>query len=650
MSVQFGRCDFDGKPVDPTVFDRVRSQLSPYGPDGEGTLCRDNFGVLYRAFHTTEASRRESQPHISESGAVITWDGRLDNREVLIDELGNRTASGLTDLEIVAASYDCWGVNTLGRLIGDWALSIWEPKDQSLTLAADFLGLRHLYYSVEKDQVTWCTIIDPLVLLAERTFQLEEEYIAGWLALFPEPHLTPYAGIGSVPPSCFVRLRRQSVEVKRYWDFDPEKSIRYGSDVEYEEHFRGALRGSIRQRLRSESPVLAELSGGMDSSSIVCMADDICGRAAGSTPRVDTLSYYDDSEPNWNEQPYFSKVEEKRGRTGCHIDVSGHSALTFDCSESSFASTPGSTASCDEVTRSFAAYLRSGGYRVLLSGVGGDEVTGGVPTPTPELADLFATCHLLMLSRQLTAWAIEKRRPWFHMLFETTKEFFPVKLVGIAKDRQAASWLTPRFLHHRRAALIGYETRLKFFDRLPSLQINLNTLDALRRQFACYMLPSNPTYERRYPYLDRALLEFLYAIPPEQLVRPGRRLSLMRRALTGIVPDEVLNRKRKAYVFAGLRETVLAQWHRLNLDREKLASADLGIVDSQRLVHTLDRVARGAEVPNLTLMRTLAMESWLRAVLKRGVLDGSMNAQGQDVLLLTKSFRKQRITAIRKFY
>jgi asparagine synthase (glutamine-hydrolysing) len=273
-----------------------------------------------------------------------------------------------------------------------------------------------------------------------------------------------------------------------------------------------------------------------------------------------------------------------------------------------------------------------------------------VPTPTPELADLFATCHFLTLSRRLRAWAIEKRRPWFHLLFETTKEFFPVELVGIPKDRQAASWLTPRFLHQHRAALIGYETRFKFLDRLPSLQINLNTLDALRRQFACYMLPCNPTYERRYPYLDRSLLEFLYAIPPEQLVRPGQRRSLMRRALTGIVPDEVLNRKRKAYVFAGLRETVLAQWHRLNLNREKLASADLGIVDSQRLVHTLDRVARGAEIPNLTLMRTLTMESWLRAVLKRGVLDGLMNAQGQDELLLTKSFRKQRITATHKLY
>ena len=87
-----------------------------------------------------------------------------------------------------------------------------------------------------------------------------------------------------------------------------------GSDAEYEEHFRSVFAQSVRRRLRSDSPILAELSGGMDSSSIVCMADEIISRGQLATPRLDTLSYYDDSEPNWNERPYFSQVEEKRGR------------------------------------------------------------------------------------------------------------------------------------------------------------------------------------------------------------------------------------------------------------------------------------------------------------------------------------------------
>jgi asparagine synthase (glutamine-hydrolysing) len=180
MSVQFGKCNFDGRPVDPHDLDEVRPLLAPYGPDAEGCLCKDNYGILYRAFHTTKESRRETQPHVSKSGAVITWDGRLDNREDLIQRLGGGLSAGSTDLEIVAAGYERWGTNAFAALVGDWAISVWNPKDQSLVLVKDFIGTRHLYYSVDKYRAAWCTILDPLVLFAERSFKLEEEYLAGW--------------------------------------------------------------------------------------------------------------------------------------------------------------------------------------------------------------------------------------------------------------------------------------------------------------------------------------------------------------------------------------------------------------------------------------------------------------------------------------
>lgn len=121
MSVQFGKCNFDGKPVDPEDLAEVRPVLAPYGPDGEGYICKDNLAVLYRAFHTTKESRREVQPHLCPSGAVITWDGRLDNREELIGRLTRETSATSTDLEIVAASYERWGngfVRQVDRRLG----------------------------------------------------------------------------------------------------------------------------------------------------------------------------------------------------------------------------------------------------------------------------------------------------------------------------------------------------------------------------------------------------------------------------------------------------------------------------------------------------------------------------------------------------
>ncbi len=614
MSAQFGKCNFDGKRVDPQELDLVRPVLAPYGTDAEGIFRKDNVGIIYRAFHTTKESRLENQPHVSPSGAVITWDGRLDNRSQLVDELGGELSSDSTDLSIVAAAYERWGTDSFAKLIGDWAVSIWSQRSQLLVLAKDFVGTRHLYYSIDKDQVTWSTILDPLVQFAGTTFALCEEYIAGWLSFFPAPQLTPYVGVDAVPPSSFVALRRGKHTITKYWDFDPSKRVRYQTDNEYEEHFRNAFAEAVRRRLRSDSPLVAELSGGMDSSSIVCMADAIIAQGVTGTPRLDTVSYYDDSEPNWNERPYFTKVEEKRGRTGCHIDIRSQETLRLEFETDDFVITPGALGRSSEATSQFAAYMNSQASRVVLSGIGGDEVTGGIPTPTPELQDLLARGSLWALAGLLKTWALNKRKPWLHLLVEAARGFFPPVLAGVAEHKRPAPWLRPDFVKRNRFALHGYEGRVTLFGPRPSFQDNISTIDALRRQVACETLSAMQPYEKRYPYLDRTLLEFLYAIPREQLVRPGQRRSLMRRAFAGTVPDEILNRKRKAFVARAPLLAMSTGWTALVKISHDMVSTSLGIVDPAILCEVMRTARSGRQVPVVFLMRTIGIEIWLRTL------------------------------------
>jgi asparagine synthase (glutamine-hydrolysing) len=622
MSVQFGRWNFDGKPLDRDYLEKVKPLLAPYGPDDAGSYSKSNISILYRAFHTTKESRREAQPQVTSSGAILTWDGRLDNRADLIRQLRDVLTIGSTDVEIVAAAYEYWRSDCLAMLVGDWALSIWDPHSRSLILAKDPIGTRHLYYSFDDKQVTWSTILDPLVRFAEKTFALCEEYIAGWFSFFPAADLTPYVGIHSVPSSSSVLLRPGKHAVSKYWDFDPGKPIRYRTDAEYEEHFRAVFREAVRRRLRSDSPILAELSGGMDSSSIVCMADTIIARGAAETPRLDTISYYNDSEPNWNERPYFTRVEEKRGRTGCHIDVGKQEPFSFESSGDHFAATPGSGAGRpSEASRQFAACMAAQGNRVLLSGIGGDETMGGVPTPTPELEDLLARGHFRTLAHQLKVWALNKRKPWFYLLFEGARGFFPPALVGAPKHKRPAPWLNRDFVKRNRAALQGYESRLKLFGPLPTFQENVSTLDALRRRLACDALPSDPLREKRYPYLDCGLLEFMYAVPREQLVRPGQRRSLMRRALAGIVPDELLSRKRKAYVARGPMTAISADWARYTEMSPHMLASSFGIIDARDFSVALQKARHGQELLVITLLRTLAVEMWLANLKHQKILD-----------------------------
>jgi asparagine synthase (glutamine-hydrolysing) len=127
--------------------------------------------------------------------------------------------------------------------------------------------------------------------------------------------------------------------------------------------------------------------------------------------------------------------------------------------------------------------------------------------------------------------------------------------------------------------------------------------------------------EYRYPYLDRDLLEFSYAIPREQWVRPGQRRSLTRRALVGIVPNEVLNRKRKAYVSHTILSIIRQDWPQLMALTEGMACQSLGFIDAGRLSQTLVDALAGRELHVVGLMRTMALESWLRTALTHNRLD-----------------------------
>ncbi len=619
MSAQFGSWNLSGHQPAPDYLKKVDGVLAPYGPDGVNHFTDVGISIHYHAFHTTKEARCESQPLVSPSGAVITWDGRLDNRAELIQLLKGTIRNDLSDVSIVAAAYEQWGVDGFARLVGDWALAIWDPLNRSLILAKDFVGIRHLYYSFDEHQVTWSTVLDPLVLFAGKPFALCEEYLAGWFSYFPAGHLTPYVGVHSVPPSCFVRFRQGKCATEKYWDFDPNKRIRYRTDAEYEEHFRAAFGEAVLRRLRCDGPILAELSGGVDSSAIVCIADELLRRGTAEVPRLDTVSYYDDSEPNWNERPYFTTVEKKRGRTGCHIDVTSQELFTFQLENDQFCPTPASVGRASEPAKQFATCMTSQPYRVLLSGIGGDEVTGGVPTPIPELEDLLARGQTGMLAHALKVWALNKRRPWLHLLFEATRGFLPPSLVSSPKSKRPPVWMSRRFVRRNRGALHGYQRRIRLWGPLPTFQENLGALDVLRRQLGCSVAISPTIHEKRYPYLDRDLLAFLYAVPREQLVRPGQRRSLMRRALAGLVPAEVLERKRKAFVSRSPSKALTTQRADLANLTTDMVAASLGLLNANVLQELLKETHNAPEFPILPLMRTLVTEVWLRRIHSYGI-------------------------------
>ncbi len=619
MSAQAGVWNFDGKPAESDLLEKLSDAIAQYGPDAEKTIVLGPVGMLYRPLHTTLESRVEHQPHVSGRGYVITWDGRLDNRDELLpqiwDELTERT-----DVAIAMAAFEKWGTACFCKLVGDWALVIWDPGERTLILARDYAAIRHLYYYKTHEKIIWCTHLAPIVILSGTQFTLNDEYIAGYLALWPESHLTPYREIHSVPPGTFVCIRDASTRIHSYWTFDPKRWIRYKTDAGYEEHFRHVFRQAVQRRLRSDSPILAELSGGLDSSSTVCMADDILAKGTGEAARLDTLSYYDTSEPGGDERPYFTRVEEKRGRPGHRFDAARYDN-SLALSVPHFMATPGFAIREGDSENQLLSLMKKHGYRVVLSGIGGDEFLGGVPDPRAQLADLILQLRAAQLIKQLLAWSLAKRRPWIQLFFQALAVLLPRSLgATLMQEAKVPAWIDAGFTHRNRIGLRQMGPLDDFGFWLPSKRDYAQTFVSVTRQIAYASERNSPLEERRYPYLDQSLLEFLIAIPESQLLRPGERRSLMRRALKGLVPSEVLNRKTKAVTARRHMVAIATSWPKLESLMEAPIASQLGYIDHVRFREELLKAKNGDAPHLLRMLKGVALELWLRDLAARGLV------------------------------
>ena len=188
---------------------------------------------------------------------------------------------------------------------------------------------RTLYFEEKNGSLLWSTFLESF-FVSGTPRALDDSYVASYLTCRPVCDRTPYRNILAVTPAHYW-VFGESVKAQRaHWTPTVTDHITYRTDRQYEEHFIRLFGQSVSRRTGPGAPIVAHLSGGVDSTSIVCMCDEL-RRAQPSAPNdlIDTLSFYDDSEPSWNRKPYFSIVESKRSKMGIHIE-SSFADWTFD--------------------------------------------------------------------------------------------------------------------------------------------------------------------------------------------------------------------------------------------------------------------------------------------------------------------------------
>lgn len=614
MSIIFGVRQPPGNHVEIKQMRALAGATESYTPSDSRFRIHGRVGIGIQPVRTSARHELEERPLFDDLGHMLCFDGRIDNHHELRFELGLQPEA--SDAALVLASFVRWGERCFSRLVGDWALGLWSEAEHRLYLARDHAGTRTLYYEESDDSIRWSTHLETLLGGDITSRILNPKYAAAYLGSLPIRELTPYNGIFAVPPAHYIVFSEKAKSTVRHWDPEAPDSIWLGTDSDYEHRFRELFARAVARRTGPEDPLLAHLSGGMDSTSIVCMSDNLRrSEKEASSELLDTLSYYDDSEPNWNERPYFSLVEAQRGKVGIHVATSCEDT-TFAPVPLSIASypLPGADMSSFQREALLASLLQPSGYRAILTGHGGDELLGGVPTPFPELADHLMAGNIGLLLRKATAWCVEERRSLLSTLLETAtytaRLYRPIEKM----DSSVPAWLGSKLKDLNSAYSRPLRSSVRFTKLAPSHIANGQVWSAVVETLPHLFPVATTRFEYRYPYLDRDLVDFLVRIPREQLVRPGRRRSLMRRALRGIVPTEILERRRKAFLSRGPLAAIQSAQRRLHALFETSMLEEYGWIDSKTLVDTLDRTVAGTtSFHRVWLMRTISLELWLRS-------------------------------------
>ena len=185
----------------------LRRALNIRSRDSSNEIRSGSVTMVYRAFRTNRESKSENQPVVSSRGHVLCWDGRLDNRDDLIAKLKREKLTDVSDAAIVMACYLHWGLDFPREIIGDFALSLWDPHLKTLLLARDPIGVRLLYYHANNERIIWSTNLSGLLDTPGIALEVNQDYIADFIGRIPDPAQTPYKNINGVPPAHVVIVK-----------------------------------------------------------------------------------------------------------------------------------------------------------------------------------------------------------------------------------------------------------------------------------------------------------------------------------------------------------------------------------------------------------------------------------------------------------
>ncbi len=563
---------------------------------------------------------------IAHDGCRVAWRGYLANAPELRAEARARGDEPPNDGALLAFAYRRWGDELQRHVLGEYALALYDELRRRLVVTHDALGLVACFYAVRGSRVVAGSHLED-VARAAGAAALDDEYVADLFALgHPSSGGTPYAGVRRLLPGRTLACDDGARE-RTTWSLAGVRPLRLGSDAEYEERCRELLADGVRRAIPERGVTWCELSGGLDSSSVISVAAALCGRA------LPALSSVYERSASADERPWMRAVLERYDLPWHPIDVDGTPPFA-ELPATAFAE-PNATMVVPAYYRRHVETLERNGVAVVLTGAGGDHVFAGDSPEPRHLADPLFRLDPAGFARGLRDWqrrSVSRRSLGHWVASNVVSPALRHARGRSLLDNGGASYALPAWCARDFARAARLEARIgrRYAPRcrFPGDQYFAEALHVLGTIAGTHRDVLAERFEYRSPLLYRPLVEFLYAIPWEQRLQPDCQRSLQRRALRGILPEKVRTRRTKsgaqeAY-FEGLRHG--GPW--LDILRGRPLIAERGYVDPVAWRQAVEQARFGRTHTMRHFLTAATLECWLRG--RQTTHTASGGSQGED--------------------
>ena len=553
MSGIAGIIHFDGTPVESGQIQQMAQSLAHRGPDGISYWSKDCAAFGQCMLHTTPESLSKNQPLTDEDeNLILVMDGRVDNwqelRKTLISK--NINLRNRSDSELVLRSYEYWGKDCLNYIDGDFSLVIWDDRCKQVFCARDRMGNKPFNYFWNNKTFVFASEIHSILLLPCVPQDLNKGVLAEYLAAeWYSRDETLWKNIFRIEPAHYLIVNSKELKTERYWAPDFSNYAPYKNDSDYIEHYLELFTNIVKQLSRSHKPIGIEVSGGLDSSAIFAIVNNLqqSNNLLSTNFHGYTLDFHDD--PDANELEYCRAVSSKTKRRIPEISPSTMPLSWYRNYAKKYKEIPQFPNGVMSLNLMKSA--KSEGCSVLFNGIGGDEWLGGSRLYyAEELASRnwknLKNCFLSDLNSSGSLKSL-----WWFFRFGFMP-FLPEYMKDIArefKQNEQQTWLTPELENLLKEQ--SDKNYFSLFDQKMTAgqRAKLNFLSdaySIRAQEAQERLAAMQGLELRRPYWNHKLVQFSLNMPQRLKHKHGINRYTHIQAMKGLLPEMILNRQTKA--------------------------------------------------------------------------------------------------------